>query len=78
MTQGSNLSPGVCSAVCCYLERKQRLLPATLSLPHVQHVNCVICRWTDDIFGVLSFWSKCGCDEDEMKAILSASDGFVD
>eukprot|EP00959_Pyramimonas_sp_CCMP1952_P096436 2015904-Pyramimonas_sp.AAC.1 len=50
MTQGSNISPGLCNAVCCYLERKQRLLPATLSLPHVQHVHSVMLRWTDDIF----------------------------
>eukprot|EP00959_Pyramimonas_sp_CCMP1952_P042467 888034-Pyramimonas_sp.AAC.1 len=77
MTQGSNLSPGVCNAVCCYLERKQCLVPAIVSLPHVQHVNSVICRWTDDIFGVLCFWTKHGNDEEGMRAVKSATGEFI-
>ena len=47
MAQGSPLSPGVCSLVCCYLENLCSSVPP--SVPGI-HIDRVVCRWVDDMF----------------------------
>ena len=56
MTQGSNLSPGVCNAVCVYLERQFCSVPPSIRTDSIHHLSWLLARWVDDIFGVLCFW----------------------
>lgn len=56
MTQGSNLSPGVCNLVCVYLEHEQNRIPGIIKMPEVQFMVISISRWVDDIFGIVSLW----------------------
>ena len=75
MTQGSNLSPGVCNLVCCFFEFERVRLPPHIPCDGIHFVTMMIARWVDDIFGVLCFWHQ---EHHRAQDIRSLSDQLIE